>query len=509
MSEEFLKKLTNFRLADEYANKTIKTSDGKHGYVTRNGVVKPYADANMSARCPHEVVNVAKTWSELNFPIGSMMVPDQSCGNEGKYVQSFPSQNTTVADFSSIGKVGYVDLDTRLHPIGAVNYLQQYRSVAQKIKGPAMVSCSKKLTPVKYLDTVYFATRNTTGNLIGFMNNLSILEFNLNLTSGFIVKPTPDIRDAHMKYGDKVIISNGNLKKAFLNEATKLMEFGSSESVFYFQAPVGSTYRAGDPILYGNQIILTVTPQSESTNACAWYGCRVGSLNPFNQLQFDKGTTTGSTFTIQNSPQPSIYSEACKVDELTEDCNLDTKCIGFIFASKTNEWQKLTKDTQFMESSDPTTVFIKQATVQLADTSCIPGTVLPIDSSLYNHYPQGPSILSDGSGQCDVRLGMSDQSMVSAQDIVKRQMQSFSDQQTKVSNSSKHLLKEYDTLHADTETKIKEYNKLDLELERRTPEDDSTLKQQQKDNEIIRRQNQFKSFIWSLIIVGVVGIIVI
>ena len=506
-----LKRTAQFKNASEYANKTIQTSDGRYGYVTDTGVVKPYADSSPSNRCPHEVVNLSKTWPDLNFPIGSMMAKNQSCGNEGRYVQSIPSKETTVADYASAGKVGYIDLDTNLHQVHAVDYLDEYTTVDQKIKGAKMKDCSKKATPVKYSDRVYIATRNTTGNLTAFMNNMSVLEFSSQESDGFVLKPSPDTKDVFIKYGDRVVISNGTLKNAFLNEINNLLEFGSSESLFYFQPPIGSKFKSGDPILYGNQVTVAFTPETDFTTLCGWYGCKVGYMNQNNQLQFGKGETgrDGTTsFTIQNSSEPSIYDEACDVDKLRQECNLDSNCVGFIFASKTNEWQTLTNDTQFMESADPTTIFIKKASVNLADTSCIPGSVVQIDSSLYNNYPPGHPILPDGSGQCKVALGVSDNSMTSAQSIFNRQLASVATHKKEINKYSSQALKEYHDMYYTTETKIKQYNNDIQQLHQQLPED-PTLQQHQEDNEIIRRQNQFNTLVWSLIVIGVIGILVI
>lgn len=506
-----LKRTAEFKNATEYANKTIQTSDGRYGYVTDTGVVKPYADSALSTRCPHEVVNLTKTWHGLNYPVGSMMAKNQSCGNEGRYVQSIPSKDTAVANYASAGKVGYIDLDTNLHQVQGVDYLDVYTTVDQKIKGAKMKDCSKKPTSVKYSDRVYIATRNTTGHLTAFMNNMSVLEFSPQASDGFVLKPSPETKNVFIKYGDRVVISNGTLKNAFLNGANNLLEFGSSESLFYFQPPIGSTFKSGDPLLYGNQVTIAFTPETDYTTMCGWYGCKVGYMNQNNHLQFDRGETGrgGTTsFTIQSSPEPSIYNEACDVDKLKQECNLDSNCVGFIFASKTNEWQTLTTDTKFMESSDPTTIFIKKASVNLADTSCIPGSVVQIDSSLYNNYPLGHPILPDGSGQCNVTLGVSDNPMTSAHSIFNNQLASVVTDKKEINKYSSQGLKEYNDMYYATQTKIDQYNSDLKQIQKQLPED-PTLEQQRQDNEIIRRQNQFNALVWSLIVIGVIGIFVI
>lgn len=509
-----LKKLTNFKLAKEYASKTIKTSDNKYGYVTSTGIVKPYADSNLSTRCPREVTTLKEPWSELNYPIGSMMTTDQSCGNEGKYVQSFPAENASIENLRSVGKVGYVDLDTFLHPINDVTYSTTYKSVKQQIRGDKMRYCSKVPKSLKYNDIVFIVYKSQTDNLFGDILN-SAFEFSSTSKTVFILKPPANKTGLDITYGDQVIISpaNNENKKAFFNDATNAMDFGDSESLFYFQQPAGSTIKTGQPILYGNQVCIRYIPETGDTTDCGVYGCKVGYVDDDNMLVFDKwdNKRNGATlFTIESYPDPYSFNKPCNKEDLMDECNSDSNCIGFIFDDTKIEWQKLTDDTQIMKSNDTyqNTLFIKKAESvnKLNDSSCIEGTVLQIDSSLYNDYPKGMAFISGGSGQCNVGIGVIDNSMTSAQSIFNKQLKSFTEHQINSLNSSKVMRKEYNKIHGDTESKIKEYNKLNNNLENKSV--DETLLQHQKDNEIIIRQKQFNVVLWSLVAVACVFIIV-
>ena len=160
---EFLDKVNQFISSKNYANRGIRTKDGKLAYVTATGVTKPFSSVESSKtvgpNCPNEFVEVDQTWQNLGFPIGSLMKNGQSCGNEGKYVRAEPPttdfdwkfylQNngdlpaagittehqalqhwnnhgkaegrvpnaTIFSSMGDLGKVGYIDVDTQFHSV--------------------------------------------------------------------------------------------------------------------------------------------------------------------------------------------------------------------------------------------------------------------------------------------------------------------------------------------------------------------------------------------------------
>ena len=92
---DYIDTLKKYVSGKKYANKHIKTPDAT-GYVTATGISKQYknnVDFQATAgknNCPSDFVTLTPKWDELGFPVGSLMVPGQSCGNENKYVQSEP-----------------------------------------------------------------------------------------------------------------------------------------------------------------------------------------------------------------------------------------------------------------------------------------------------------------------------------------------------------------------------------------------------------------------------------
>ena len=82
------------------AGKNIQTTDGFAAYITSTGVAKPYKsikDLNNKNGCTTKIDRIITTWGDMGFPVGSLMVEGQSCGNETKYIRSNPPQ--TVFDW--------------------------------------------------------------------------------------------------------------------------------------------------------------------------------------------------------------------------------------------------------------------------------------------------------------------------------------------------------------------------------------------------------------------------
>lgn len=288
---EFLNKVNQFISSKNYANKGIRTKDGKLAYVTSTGVTKPFTSLESSkivgANCPNEFVQVDQTWQNLGFPVGSLMQNGQSCGNEGKYVRGEPPttdfdwkfylQNngdlpaagltteqqatshwnsngkaegrvpnaTIFSSMGSLGKVGYVDIDTVFHSV-TPTYSGQYSSFPNRtnITGTAMTDCSTPAPFLKYGDTVILMQNNQTGSL----NSSSLLQFGSGKTNLFLRPPPGDDRTGIViKSGDTICISSSS---------------------------------------------------SSYTNDCGWWGCKVAKISEQNQLLFSAGSSTPQQFRI-------------------------------------------------------------------------------------------------------------------------------------------------------------------------------------------------------------------
>ena len=288
---DFLNTVNQFISGKEYANKGIRTKDGKLAYVTATGVTKQFAsleDAKLvGENCPNEFVDVDQTWKNLGFPIGSLMVNGQSCGNEGKYVRVEPPEtnfdwqfylksnqdlasagltteqqvtdhwnnygksegrvpNATIfSSMGALGNVGYVDVDTAFHSVQP-NYTNTYKDYPNQsnITGTDMKDCSTLPPFLKYGEPVVFMQDNRTG----FLNSASVLKFGKKKTNLFLRPPPGDDRGGRIiKSGDTICISSSS---------------------------------------------------SSYTDNCGWWGCKVGKINEQNQLVFGSGGETPQQFII-------------------------------------------------------------------------------------------------------------------------------------------------------------------------------------------------------------------
>lgn len=287
----FLDTVNQFISAKKYANKGIRTKDGALAYVTSTGITKPFATLEHAGtagpNCPNEFIDVDQSWHNLGFPVGSLMVDGQSCGNEGKYVRAEPpptdfdwkfylenngdlpaaglttehqashhwnnhgksegrAPNSTIfSSMAAIGKVGYIDVDTVFHPVKA-NYSNNYSTFANhtNITGTDMDDCSVPPPFLKYGDTVVLMYNNQTG----FLNSSSILQFGSEKTN-MILRPPPgdDLNGIIIRSGDVVCISSSS---------------------------------------------------SSYTNDCGWWGCKVAKISDQKQLTFGSGGQNPQLFNI-------------------------------------------------------------------------------------------------------------------------------------------------------------------------------------------------------------------
>jgi len=291
---EFLDTVNQYISAKKYANKGIRTKDGTLAYVTSTGVTKQFSsleDAGSAGEnCPNEFVDVDQTWQNLGFPIGSLMVTGQSCGNEGTYVRPEPpstdfdwefylknngdlpaagitteqqaldhwnnfgksegrAPNSTIfSTMGSLGKVGYVDVDTVFHQVQP-NYSTEYKAFPSRsnITGTTMADCTNPLPLVKYGEPLVLMQNNQTASL----------------------------------------------------NSSALLVFGSEKINLFLRPPPGEDL-TGQPVRVGDNVSIT-TSSSSQTSDCGWWGCKVGTINNQMQLIFNAGGDNPSLFTIVSS----------------------------------------------------------------------------------------------------------------------------------------------------------------------------------------------------------------
>ena len=287
---DYIDTLKKYVSGKKYANKHIKTPDAT-GYVTATGVSKQYKNANDyqatagKNNCPSDFVTLTPKWEDLGFPVGSLMIPGQSCGNENKYVQSEPPKTnfdwkyylqnnpdlgnagltteqqandhwntygkqegrvpngTIMASMATLGKIGYVDVDTTMHDVPSTPTGDYKEFLARSnVTGTQMQDCSRPLPVLKYGVPIVFTQNNQKGSL----------------------------------------------------QSTSLA-FGTSSSEFFFRPPPGND-RQGQDIKYGDQVC--ITSSSSSHTECGWWGCKVASVNASKQMFFGPGGEKTHTFYI-------------------------------------------------------------------------------------------------------------------------------------------------------------------------------------------------------------------
>ena len=296
--------ITNYISGSQYSGKNIKTKDGKLAYITKTGIAKPYKSINSLSNvngCTTELQQIGSAWGDMGIPIGSLMVDGQSCGNETKYVQSMPPSTnfdweyyiksnpnlqltteqqaydhwtstgiyqgllpnpTILSNMSNVGKIGYIDVNTTLHPVPKTDY---------KYAG----------------DYKLFNTINVTGSA---MEDCTV--------------PPPNIQ-----YGDQLFIKYGE-QYASMNQQS-VLEFGINKTNLFIRPPIGEETLDKTPLSYGSKITIAASSSNVYTPDCGWWGCKVAYLNSeTSTLSFGPGGENSQTFIITVPPGTNYENNA-------------------------------------------------------------------------------------------------------------------------------------------------------------------------------------------------------
>jgi len=363
---EYLDTLKKYMAGKEYANKSIRSADGAIAYVTATGVSKHYTSMeslNATAgknNCPSTFIQLTPKWNDLGFPIGSTMKSGQSCGNENTFIQSEPPETkfdwkfylenngdlpqaglkteqqatwhwnnhgkyegripnaTIMSSMATLGKVGYVDVDTNFHkvPFTPTGDYKVFSS-RSNVTGTKMEDCSKPTPLLRYGEPIVFTQNNQTGSL-----NSTVFSFGKD-SSKFFLRPPPgeDRQGQVIRYGDKVCITSSTssytsdcgwwgCKVATVNASTNQMEFGpggNKTTTFQLIPPYGSNYAVGSDIKYGYpfSIMTVVTSNVANLKKGVSIGCKGGTQPqgmPGGVYRYSGNNT------IQYYPTPEIAS---------------------------------------------------------------------------------------------------------------------------------------------------------------------------------------------------------
>ena len=355
-----LDQLQAFIHGKSHSNKNIITSDKQMAYVTSTGVVKPYASVDSYDKtsgmhgCPRDTTTLNQKWDSLGYAVGSQMQTGQSCGKEGTFLQSnLPLPTFDVNDYlythpellqegilneeqaynhwntigklqgwspnaqfsnqlQSLGKIGYVDLDTQMHPVSQDAYVYDgtYTNTMSSLQGRSMISCSSAIPLLQYGEAClikcngfYMNVDDTTNMII----NSTIKQW--------VIQPLDQINmNTPVKFGDQIIITDSvscadNCKVAYYNKDTSTMMTGplASGTAFYILPVEGSSYALQSVIQYGTPFIFQYVPQDEYE---------------YNTLA---GLDTGGN-DIGSFPNSSI-------DDCETLCNTNQDCVGFVYSA--------------------------------------------------------------------------------------------------------------------------------------------------------------------------------
>jgi hypothetical protein len=311
-----LDQLQAFIHGKSHSNKNIITSDKQMAYVTSTGVVKPYASVDSYDKtsgmhgCPRDTTTLNKKWDSLGYAVGSQMQTGQSCGQEGKFVQSTLPLPTFDAKYyldthpelvqsgilneeqaynhwntigklqgwspnaefpkqlQSLGKIGYIDLDTQMHPVSQNAYVYDgtYKNNTTSLQGRSMISCSSPIPLLKYGDVCLIKYNGFYMNI----DDTSNMIINRTLKS-WVLQPLGQFHaNTPVKFGDQIILTDSlscgdNCKVAYYNKDTSTMMTGplASGTAFYILPAEGSSYASQSVIQHGTPFIFQYVPNDE------------------------------------------------------------------------------------------------------------------------------------------------------------------------------------------------------------------------------------------------------
>ena len=295
----FLASLKNFGKALMYGGKNIKTTDGTIAYVTDSGMVKGYMDMESyegtmgKNGCPTMTVNVAKSWTNLGYPTGSVMLKGQSCGNETKYVTAAPPEN----DFSGPWyREAYPELKLTTDE-DALNDWETSGKGAGRLPNSDILKTMANLGKVGYVDP-----NTMLRSVVDFtFNGVKPFKKRSNVTGATMVDCTASTA---VKYGDRVVLS-ANDSTGFLTSES-VLEFGKKNVVLWIRSPPGSDLN-GTPVKFGDKVSLALSVTNYSSH-CGYWGCKVGNIDPETLLfVFGPGGASGGT-QLQVNPSTTAYA---------------------------------------------------------------------------------------------------------------------------------------------------------------------------------------------------------
>ena len=230
-------------------------------------------------------------------------------------------------------------------------------------------------------------------------------------------------------------------------------------------------------------------------------------------LSFSRSNPTSSldnVFRFQNINVTS-YDNKCNVELLKSQCNIDPNCTGFIHSVDDNSWQKIVYDSvesMFKITNKKPQVYVKEAKVDMQDSSCLKGTPTFVDSITYMNYPKKYDFIMNGN-QCNA-VDMN---------TLPQQREKYNSDNVKYLNSGTEISKKYpdlpeytiqnENLNNKITKKTKEYKKVikDIEIKNKS-KFSSTHHQQQQDLMVLEHSSKSNSILWGISAIVIIAVVV-
>jgi hypothetical protein len=287
----------------KYASSNVRSADGTIAYITSTGVSKVYPDMDVynatagKNNCGADFIQLTPNWKDLGFPVGTLMESGKSCGNEHSYVQATPPETNFDWQFylQNNGDLGAAGITTESQ---ATDHWNNNGKQEGRMPNATILSSMATLGKVGYIDvnaTMHLVPPTYTGTYTSYSSKSNVTGINMEDCT----KSIPPVL-----YGDQLIMVNKDLSGSM--NASSLLEMGSTVTNLFLRPPVGMDLQ-GRPVNYGDQISIT-TSASSYTSDCGWWGCKVGRVNPTTkQLEFGPGGESAATFRIE-PPRGSAYT---------------------------------------------------------------------------------------------------------------------------------------------------------------------------------------------------------
>ena len=211
-----------------------------------------------------------------------------------------------------------------------------------------------------------------------------------------------------------------------------------------------------------------------------------------------------ATFTFTDPDM--VNAAGCDLLELQQECTGD--CIGFVHNPAANEWQKITKGATAADYKIAPTlqdVYVKTPTVKLNDTTCELGAANFIDPTFYSNYVAGSDLTMDAADQC-----AAPDMLAAADGEYAARMQEIYEKAKEYENNAPDLpdlVNKYKQNEVIAGKTVRQY-KRQKERIKKAPQT-ITYSQQQRDSEVVDRQNKVRFVMMAIAAAAVLGLVIV